>query len=140
MPAAGRGAVIPSALLCAVALVQLVLVTRADLSPWAAGGFGMFASTDNAPARHLHVFVLRPGLEREVPPPARLYNLARRVRVLPSDGALEELAREIARIDTGDPGAATGVRAEVWRTRFDPETLEPRSDLLRSLEVSLEVD
>ena len=30
------------------------------------------------------------------------------------------------------------MRVEVWRTRFDPETLIPSSHMLRSLEVSLE--
>jgi hypothetical protein len=140
MTRASWGASVPPALLVVVACVQLVLVQHADLSPWAAGGFGMFASTDSGPARHLHLFVLRSGLEREIRPPVRLHNLTRRVRVLPREAWMRELARELAALDTGDPGPATGVRIELWRTRFERETLRPQSELLRNLEVSLEGD
>ena len=131
-------AYLPSTLLVAVALSQLVLAHSAALSPWAGGGFGMFSSTDAGARRHLHVFAIRPGLEIEVPPPRALGKLARRARVLPSDANLRALALEISALPSPDPGAPTSVRVEVWRTRFDPETLIPSSHMLRSLEVSLE--
>ncbi len=131
---------LPIALLVGVALLQLVLAHRSDLSPWSAGGFGMFSTTDAGGRRHLHVFVLRPGLERELPPPRALEELTRRVRVLPTESNLRALAIEMARVPTPDPGPATAVRVEVWRTRFDPETLVPSSHILRTLEVALEDD
>ena len=98
----------------------------------------MFASTDAGSRRHLHVFVLRPGLERELPPPRALEELTRRVRILPSAANLRALALEIAALPTPDPGPATAVRIDVWRTRFEPEPLVPSSHILRSLELSLE--
>ncbi len=129
---------LPIALLVCVALSQLVLAQRADLSPWSGGGFGMFSTTDAGSRRHLHVFVLRPGLERELPIPLVLEELARRARVLPSEANLRALALEMVHVPTPDPGPATAVRIKLWRTRFDPETLVPSSHILRSLEFSLE--
>jgi hypothetical protein len=120
-----------------VALHQLFLVETADLSPWFGGGFGMFASTDAGRARHLHAVVLRPGLEREVFVPDELQDLANRARTLPSDANLKALARELAQLPTPDYGPATGVRIQVWRTRYHPETLVPQSHLLRGLVVPI---
>ena len=81
--------------------------------------------------------MLRPGLERELSPPPRLAELERRARVLPSEVNLHELALEIAGIAVRDPVPATAVRVEVWRTRFDPETLAPSSRPLRTVVVQL---
>ena len=140
-PASARWlAHLPIAILVGVALSQIVLAQRADLSPWSGGGFGMFSTTDAGARRHLHVFVLRPGLERELPTPLELEELARRARALPTARNLRALAYEMAKLPTPDPGSPTGVRVEVWRTRFDPETLIPSSHILRSLEIPLADD
>lgn len=131
---------LPSLLLVAVALHQIFLVRDAQLSPWLGGGFGMFSTSDVGPARHLHAFVLRPGIDREVSPPPRLEDAERRALALPSDSNLRALALELAGEPTPDHGRAEAVRIQVWRTRFDPETLAPRSRILRELELSLEAD
>ncbi len=137
---ARRLAHLPIAILVGVALSQIVLAQRSGLSPWSGGGFGMFSTTDAGARRHLHVFVLRPGLERELPPPQALQELTRRVRVLPSERNLRALALEMAAAPTPDPGPATAVRIEVWRTTFEPDSLTPSTHILRSLEVPLEGD
>lgn len=129
--------VLPGAALVLVALHQLLLSWTSDLSPWFGGGFGMFSTADAGSARHLHAVVLRPGLEREVFPPEELQELELRVRTLPTDANLRALARELARLPSPDHGPATGVRIQVWRTRYHPQTLAPESQLLRGLVVPL---
>ena len=128
---------VPSALLIVVAVHQLVLARDAALSPWLGGGFGMFSTTDVGSRRHLHAFVLRPGIEREVVAPPHLEEAERRARGLPSEPHLRDLALELATTSTPDHGAATGVRVEVWRTRYDPKTLTPTDHLLRELRLAL---
>jgi hypothetical protein len=98
----------------------------------------MFSTTDAGANRHLHAFVLRPGIEREVRIPDALDALERRVVTLPSDANLRALALELAELPTPDHGAATGVRMQVWRTRFDPNTLAPVGGIHRALTVPLE--
>jgi hypothetical protein len=123
--------------LIVVALHQLFLAQTADISPWFGGGFGMFSTTDAGGARHLHTFVVRPGLEREVFVPEELQESASGARALPSDASLRSLARELAQLPTPDHGPATAVRIQVWRTRYDPKTLAPESHLVRGLVVPL---
>ncbi len=98
----------------------------------------MFSTTDAGRARHLHAFVLRRGLEREVFVPEEFQDLESRARTLPSDANLQALARELARLPTPDYGPATGVRIQIWRTRYHPKTLAPESHLLRGLMVPVE--
>lgn len=127
----------PAALLVVVASVQIGLARALDLSAWAGGGFGMFSTTDSASARHLHVHALWPGVEVEVPPPRELADLELRVRLLPTDGNLRQLGRAVARtLPDADPPYA--MRVALWRRHYDPETLEPRSELLRELEIPVE--
>ena len=128
---------VPAFLLAIVATHQLYLSAAAGLSPWSGGGFGMFSTTDAGANRHLHAFVLRPGVEREVRVPEALNALERRVLTLPSNANLHALALELAELPTPDHGAATGVRIQVWRTRFDPITLAPIGRIHRALLVSL---
>ena len=128
---------VPAFLLAIVATQQLYLSAAAGLSPWSGGGFGMFSTTDAGANRHLHAFVLRPGVEREVRVPEALNALERRVLTLPSNANLHALALELAELPTPDYGAATGVRIQVWRTRFDPITLAPIGRIHRALLVSL---
>ena len=96
----------------------------------------MFSTTDVGSARHVHAFVVRPGIEREVLAPPALEDLELRVRALPSERGLRALALELARTPTPDHGPARSVRVQVWRTRFQPETLVPSDQILREVEVT----
>ena len=59
------------------------------------------------------------------------------MRDLPRERALARLAREIAAASPERVGGATALRLEVWRTQFDPRTLEPKKLLLREQVVPL---
>jgi len=94
----------------------------------------MFASTDAGATRHVHAFVRRPGVRREVVVPRAHRELARRARTLPVDLYLEPLAEVIAATPTPDHGPPARVEIQVWQRRFDPETLRPSGLLLRGFE------
>jgi hypothetical protein len=128
---------LPCLLLIAVACHQIVLSRSSAMAPWSGGGFGMFASTDAGATRHLHAFVRRPGLRREVQVATSEADRVRRMLTLPTESRLHSLALTLADIPTPDHGPATAVEVQVWHTRFDPKTLTPTSQILRSLEVSL---
>jgi hypothetical protein len=124
-------------LLIGVACHQIVLAGTSGLAAWSGGGFGMFASTDAGATRHLHAFVRRPGLRREVQPPASEAKLLQRTLTLPSEGNMRSLALALADIPTPDHGPATAVEIQIWHTRFDSQTLTPTSQILRGIDVSL---
>lgn len=126
-------------MLVAVALQQLYLAQTTGLSAWSGGGFGMFSTTDAGATRHLHAFIQRPGIEREVLIPEALYELQRRTLALPSDTNLRALGIELARIPTPDSGNATGVRIQVWSKHYDPITLAPIGSILKAAEVPIEL-
>lgn len=128
---------LPSLLLVLVAAHQLALTRSDGLSPWSGGGFGMFSTTDAGATRHLHAFVIRTGIEREVAVPAALRSAERRALALPSDARLAALARRLAELPTPDTGPAIGVRIQVWRKQFDPVGLTPIGRLHRALQIPL---
>ncbi len=130
---------IPAFLLFGVAALQLALAQGAGLSPWLGGGFGMFSSLDRGGARHLHIFVLEPGIEREIF--ARgdvLVDREARVVALPSNARLHSYAQAVAESEGIDWARATGLRIQLWKTDFDPDTLIPSDRILRQLEVRLD--
>jgi hypothetical protein len=129
-------AALPCALLVAGACHQLVLARTAGLSPWSGGGFGMFSTTDAGATRHLHVFVLRPGLRREIDPSRLAPEALRRTLTLPSERNLRAIARAAAALPAPDHGAVMGVEVQVWHTRYEAETLSPESRILASLTFS----
>jgi hypothetical protein len=139
-PWARRLRLLPSALLIAVAVHQIVLAHMSGLAAWSGGGFGMFASTDAGGRRHLHAFILRPGLRREVQPPRPLAERVQRTLTLPTEANLRALAAEIAAVPTPDHGPPIAVEIQVWRTRYDPEALTPESRILRAIELPLGSD
>jgi hypothetical protein len=139
-PWARRLRILPGALLILVASQQILLAHTSGLSAWSGGGFGMFSSTDAGATRHLHAFVRRPGLRREIRPPRSLAEKVQRVLTLPSDANLRALAAEIADVPTPDHGPTTAVELQVWHTRFDPKTLTPKARILRAVEVPLGSD
>jgi len=129
--------VCPCLILLAIAVHQVWLVARDDLSPWSGGGFGMFSTTDAGPTRHLHAWVLRPGILRELALPSELDPRIKTALALPSQANLRALAREVAALPTPDHGPASAVRLQIWQVRHDPVTLAPRSRLLRGFELPL---
>ena len=131
---------IPGVLLAAVALAQIVLTQTADLSPWSGGGFGMFSTSDAGGARHLHAYMLRPGLRRELEPPVALEQEVARAVTLPSEARLAALAEKLAELSTPDEGPPTGLELQVWRHHFDPHTLAPSGRQVRRFELELGPD
>jgi hypothetical protein len=131
---AGVWRYLPSALLVATALCQIILASTVDLSPWLGGGFGMFSTTDDGVNRHLHVFTTRAGHaeeEREIP--QTLTDLAQRTLVLPSPVRLRVFAQALARAYSREGQRFATLRVEVWRTTFDAERLTPRTRQLRAV-------
>jgi hypothetical protein len=126
---------LPSLLLLLVVGNQLRLVSTTALSPWWGGGFGMFATTDGWATRHLHVFVIRPGVRRELAIPLSLRKTVERVLTLPSDAQLQALAHQFADEPTPDEGELEAIELQVWATQFDPDTLAPSSTPIRFLTV-----
>lgn len=131
---------LPSLLLVAVAIHQIVLAGTEGLSPWAGGGFGMFSSADAGTTRHFHAFIKRPGLRREAHPPPELRDWLRRVLTLPSDDRLREIARALERTPTPDHGPPTSVEVQVWQTHHRVADLAPGGRILRSLVVRADED
>lgn len=129
---------LPIALLIIVALHQITLAQTTGLSPWSGGGFGMFSTLDHGSRRHLHAFILRPGLRREIMLPANLADEIERALTLPTPSRLRSLAHALAEISTPDHGPTVAVQIQVWHTRFDPETLTPTGSLLREFVLRLE--
>lgn len=122
---------LPVLLLIAVALIQVGLARRAQLSAWSGGGFGMFSTTDAWGRRHLHAALLMPGAIRELEVPSQLRVLEARALALPTDARLRALARELlATAPADDPREALSLT--VYGTRFDPETLAPSGTLLKA--------
>src|SRR5262245_46384965 len=81
---AGWRALLPAALLLAVAVTQVVLARVADLSPWKGGGFGMFATNDGAAFRYVRLFVDAPGRSEETHVTESLELAAVRAQLFPS--------------------------------------------------------
>lgn len=129
---------LPVLVLVVVALSQLLLARTQALSPWSGGGFGMFSTLDHASRRHLHAFVVRPGLRREVVAPPALAEEISRALALPTEARLRSLAVALANTPTPDHGPPTGLQIQVWNTRFDPATLTPSSHILREFLLPLD--
>jgi hypothetical protein len=123
-----------------VALHQILLAETQALSSWSGGGFGMFSSVDAGSTRHLHAFQIRPGLYREVHPPAFLEGEVLRMLTLPNPERMREVAMALADARASDHGAPTSILLQVWHTRYDPETLAAKSHILRELELPLDHD
>ena len=92
----------------------------------------MFSTTDGGPNRRIRVFLKGPGIDREVPVPEHLDELAQRSSALPTDGNLARLARQIARAPGSQSGEVRTVRVEVWRIEFAGVDLEPTPRRLRA--------
>lgn len=126
---------LPPLLLAAVGAVQIGLTHVAALSPWSGGGFGMFSTTDAGGNRYLHAYALYPGLRVDLDLGPRNKDAVQRALAFPAKTRLRQLAQTLAEVPDPHFGRPNAVGILVFRTRFDPETLAPRGELLRSLEV-----
>jgi hypothetical protein len=118
--------------------LQIWLSRTQDLTPWAGGGFGMFASADVRGSRHLHAFALHASVRRELGIPEPDRELARRALSFPARRTLERLAVRLAAQSDDVWGAPDAIELQIWATRFEPGTLAPSSYLVRALVVPLE--
>ena len=138
-------------LLVALAVQQIILSSAFHLSPWTGGGFGMFSSIDTFATRVLRGVLIVDG--REIPirlgSSDALVTPILQARVLPTRPRLERVADALARrawlvnASTGSASPIAGspdtqprairpsaVRVEVYRTYFDPTTLQAERILL----------
>ena len=122
---------LPALLLVLVALNQVRLATTEALSPWSGGGFGMFASVDSPPSRHLQVYVQNEDVRKEIAFPPVMADQALRARALPSEQHLTALAAAVVPMEAGAAFDWHEIIVEVWSTHYDPVTLQPRRELLR---------
>jgi len=54
---------LPTLLLVAIAVNQLILANFFSLSPWLGGGYGMFSTTDVGSNRHIHIYAKSEGIK-----------------------------------------------------------------------------
>lgn len=124
-------ALLPPALLLAGAANHFYLVHQHGLSPWLAGGFGMFASSDVGASRLVTVAAeTATGEHFSVNLDESLDELKKRVRGLPSRDQAAVLVNAIlADLGYGARGVADGdlvsLSITVWRTTFEPGSLRP---------------
>jgi hypothetical protein len=124
-------ALLPASLLIVVACGQVLLATTAGLSPWKGGGFGMFSTTDDGGRRYLRVFVSAVERSEEIAISASLQDAARRAAVLPRDGELSRLARQVVERERRHQRPVETVRIEAWRIEYAPDTLTATTRLTR---------
>lgn len=122
---------LPAVVLLAVAVVQIVLAKTAELGPWKGGGFGMFATTDGTPFRHVRVFVDSPGRSEELEIAPSQEFAAACVQLFPSDAMMKGLARAVVAREQRYGRPVQTVTLEVWRTQFSPRSLEATDHTLR---------
>jgi hypothetical protein len=124
-------AMLPVALLVAVAGAQVTLVKTAGLSPWKGGGFGMFSTTDDSGRRRVRIFVSAPERSEEVTISPSLADAAARAAVLPTDATLSGLARRVVAREQRFGRPVDTVRIEAWRIEYAPVTLAATLRLMR---------
>jgi hypothetical protein len=127
-------AIVPVALLLAVAGAQVALAGTAGLSPWKGGGFGMFSTTDDAGRRRVRVFVTAPERSEEIAIAPSLEDAAVRAGVLPGNRQLTRLARRVVEREQRYHRQVETVRIEAWRIEYAPGTLAATSRLVRDFE------
>jgi hypothetical protein len=130
--------VLPTVLLIAVAVTQVVLVRAADLSPWKGGGFGMFATTDGTAFRYVRLFADAPGRSEELDVTASLEFAAVRAQLFPSDRFMTRLGEAVGARELRQGRDVSTVRVEVWRIEFSDRPLRATERRLRTLTIPIE--
>lgn len=119
------------ALLAIVAVVQIVRARTLDLTPWKGGGFGMFSSVDTLDARFLRVYVETATEVVPVEPPPHMTADVTRVRAMPSQAGLDQLANRLAGLVWLDVRVrAAQLQSSIDQDEFvhgDPEKFAPKS-------------
>jgi hypothetical protein len=123
---------LPAALLSVVAIAQVTLALGRGLTPWKGGGFGMFSTLDHGAYRGVDVLIEAPDRSEEQEIPPSLDELAARGAAYPGEVLLRPLAEGIVARERRYNRPATRVTLTVWRTDFDPLTLEATDRPLRS--------
>ncbi|MFN2420397.1 MAG: hypothetical protein ABR527_03315 [Gemmatimonadota bacterium] len=119
---------LPAALLCLVAVVQVYLTRTQFLTPWKGGGFGMFSTTDFT-TRVIRVWITTPEGTREIPQayqesPAGVRTALRAV-AHPSRRNMRKAAWSAASTQSAEGVDISRARITVSRTEYDVETLAP---------------
>lgn len=115
---------VPSAVLVCVALVQIRLgYFGTRLTPSKGGGYGLFSTVDKQPNRQVRITLIGPNGEQSVSLKRRhpLERAIYKARAYPTPARLGALADAIAAEARGT--GMQGVRVEVWKLAFDPDTL-----------------
>jgi hypothetical protein len=128
---------LPTVLLVAVAVTQIVLVRVADLSPWKGGGFGMFATTDGTSFRFVRLFVDAPGRSEETTVTESLEMAAVRAQLFPSHRFMTRLGEAVGARELRQGRDVTTVRVEVWRIEFSDHPLRASERRLRTLTIPI---
>ena len=126
---------LPTLLLIAIAVNQLILANFFNLSPWLGGGYGMFSTTDVGSNRHIHIYAKSEGIIKELIYPKELSDLALRTKSFPIDRNLIVLAQRISEIE--DDSALKSIEVQVWKSQYKSKTLHPSSKMLKSVELKL---
>jgi len=126
---------LPTLLLIAIAVNQLILANFFSLSPWLGGGYGMFSTTDVGSNRHIHIYAKSEGILKELIYPRDLKDIVIRTKSFPTDTNLRRLARRISEIE--DDSALKSIEVQVWKSQYKSKTLHPSSKMLKSVELKL---
>ncbi len=116
-------AILPAALLVAIAGWQVVRIQTHDQSAWLGAGFSMFVYVDGAQYRPL-VAISQDEAAVRIPIPRDLLDEAERLKAAPTHQRAARFAASLAE------GAGRPVRVEVWRPLFDAETLTLTAQLI----------
>lgn len=126
---------LPTLLLIAIAINQLILANFFNLSPWLGGGYGMFSTTDVGSNRHIHIYAKSEGIIKELIYPKALKDQVIRTKSFPTDKNLIALARRISEIE--DDSALKSIEVLVWKSQYKSKTLHPSGKMLKSVELKL---
>jgi hypothetical protein len=124
---------LPLVVLLVIAGAQQVLVRTSHLTPWKGGGFGMFSTLDHGAFRGVTIVVNGPDRSETLDTPPSLDEIASRAATCPSDWLLRTLAEGVVAREQRHGNAVTEVRISVWRTDFDPVTLNATERQLRAV-------
>jgi hypothetical protein len=116
-PADLARALVPALLLAVIAAIGVRNHIDHDQSSWEGASFGMFATYENHVSRVVVVSVDGPDGRFQASLPSELRDDALRLRVAPSQGAIDRLADDVADLVRGD--GATSVTVELRRLQLD---------------------